>query len=48
MRGGFLLPGLCDYIMNQMDTQNRIDGLREAMESSDLEQAIGDVLGIRY
>ena len=37
------MPGLCNYIMNQMDKQNRIDGLREAVESGDLEQAIGDV-----
>lgn len=39
------MPGLCNYIMNQMDKQNRIDGLREAVESGDLELAIGDVLG---
>lgn len=25
--------------MNQMDKQNRIDGLREAVESGDLERA---------
>ena len=43
--GVFFLSGLCNYIMNQMDKQNRIDGLRDAVESSDLEQAIGDVLG---
>lgn len=32
------MPGLCNYIMNQMDKQNRIDGLREAVESGDLER----------